>query len=140
MTNRKLALIVKEQTPIVLGAGETVREASRLMWEQQVGSVLVVDERSHLIGIFTGRDAVKVLAHGRDAAATELRDVMTRDPATIEPDKRAVDALRMMGEGGFRHLPVVEGGRILGIVSRGDFKGVELDRVDIEQHLWETIW
>ena len=76
---------------------------------------------------------------GLDPAATELGDAMTRNPTTISPDKRAIDALRLMWECGFRHLPVVENGRIWGIVSRGDFKGEEIERMDDEQHLWETI-
>jgi CBS domain-containing protein len=139
MTNRKLALIVKEQKPIVLAAGETVGTACSRMWERCIGSVLVVDDDQHLVGIFTGRDAVGVLGRGGDAASTRLGDVMTRDPVTIAPDRRAIDALRAMSEGGFRHLPVVEDGRLLGIVSRGDFKGDEIDRLDMEQHLWETI-
>ena len=55
------------------------------------------------------------------------------------PDSRAIDALRAMAAGGFRHLPVVENGRIWGIISRADFKGMEIDRLDAEEHLWECI-
>lgn len=139
MTNRKLSLIVKDQDPVMLEASTTLREASRRMWEKGVGSVLVVDERQSLIGIFTGRDAVRALARGLDPAVTDLGEVMTRNPLTISPDKRAIDALRMMGDGGFRHLPIVENGHVKGIVSRGDFKGPEIDRLDTEQHLWETL-
>ena len=65
---------------------------------------------------------------------------MTRNPVTISPDKRAIDALHIMAEGGFRHLPVVVGGQIRGVISRGDFKGDELGQIDVEQHLWETLW
>lgn len=140
MTNRKLALIVKNQRPVMLAGSETVQTAARLMWETCVGSVLVVDETQRLIGIFTGRDAVKLLAQGGDAATKALAGAMTRDPVTIAPDQRAIDALRAMNDGGFRHLPVVENGRVLGIVSRGDFKGVEIDRIDLEQHLQEVLW
>lgn len=139
MTNRKLALIVKDQNPLTMQASATLQQASRRMWDKGVGSVLIVDEKDALIGIFTGRDAVKALAHGRNPATTTLGDVMTKNPITITPDKRAIDALRVMGDGGFRHLPIVEGYRIKGIVSRGDFKGPEIDRLDIEQHLWETL-
>ncbi len=139
MTNRKLALIVKDQKPIVLPEATTLRDASQKMWEASVGSVLVVDPGGRLVGIFTGRDAVRALARGSDAASVTLADAMTRDPVTIAPDQRAVDALRMMSDGGFRHLPIVADGQIKGIVSRGDFKGPEIDRLDIEQHLWETL-
>ncbi len=140
MPNRKLALIVKQQSPVLIPEGASVRDASRQMWDRCVGSVLVVDDRQSLVGIFTGRDAVKVLADGRDPASTCLADAMTRNPVTISPDKRAIDALHIMAEGGFRHLPVVVGGQIRGVISRGDFKGDELGQIDVEQHLWETLW
>ena len=138
MTNRKLAYIVKDQKPLVLAAHETVLHACRCMRERRAGSVLVIDDQQHLCGIFTGRDAVRTLAEGKDAAVTALAQAMTPDPITITPDSRAIDALRTMGNGGFRHLPVVENER-LGIVSRGDFKGMEIDQLDEEDHLWECI-
>jgi CBS domain-containing protein len=139
MTDRKLAFIVKDQTPLVMGEHETVQQACRFMWSRRAGSVLVVNMAQELSGIFTGRDAVRLLAQGKDAAATDLSAAMTRNPVTITPDAKAIDALRMMSDGGFRHLPVVEEGEIWGIVSRGDFKGVELERLDEEEHLWECI-
>ena len=70
---------------------------------------------------------------------TILADAMTPDPVTIAPHSRAIDALREMSDRGFRHLPVVEGGRIWGVVSRGDFKGTEIDRLDEYNHLCECI-
>src|ERR1044072_544812 len=83
------------------------------MKERRAGSVLVVDEHQRLSGIFTGRDAVRALAEGKDAAATILALVMTPNPTTITPDSLAIEALRKMNDGGFRHLPVVEGGTII---------------------------
>ena len=139
MTNRKLAYIVKDQKPLVLAAHETVRHACRCMTERRVGSVLVIDDQQRLNGIFTGRDAVRTLAEGKDAALTTLAQAMTPNPLTITPESRAIDALRAMSDRGFRHLPVVDNGRIWGIVSRGDFKGMEIDQLDEEDHLWECI-
>lgn len=139
MTNRKLAEIVKGQTLLTLGEDASVREACRCIWRQRKGSVLVVDRRQMLVGIFTGRDAVRTLAEGRNAEETTLAEAMTRNPITAAPDERAVDALRKMGDYGFRHLPIVENGRILGVVSRRDFKGVEIDRLDEEDHLMENM-
>lgn len=108
------------------------------MSERHCGSVAVVDEAGRLVGIFTGRDAVsRVLASGRDAAATQLADVMTRDPLTLSPEQTALDALRLMWDGGFRHLPMVKGGRVVGVVSRGDFAGLEFDAHERERELWE---
>lgn len=108
------------------------------MREHRAGSVLVTDDHGHLAGIFTGRDAVcRVVAAAKGAAETKLGDVMTAKPETMAPDKTAVDALRLMWDGGFRHIPVVKDGKILGVVSRGDFKGAEHDRLDEERDLWE---
>jgi CBS domain-containing protein len=139
MSHRKLAYIVKDQEPLVLAVHETVQRACQCMKERRAGSVLVVDERQRLRGIFTGRDAVRTLAEGKDSAATILAHVMTPNPITIAPSSLAIDALRKMNDGGFRHLPVVEDDRIWGVVSRGDFKGIELDQLDDEEHLWECI-
>ena len=139
MTNRKLADIVKDQKALVLAERATVQEACRCMWECRTGSVLVVDDQQHLTGIFTGRDAVRTLAEGKNAEVTMLAHAMMANPITITPDNRAIDALREMSNRGFRHLPVVESGKIWGVVSRSDFVGMEIDRLDDETHLWECI-
>src|SRR5262245_19757681 len=110
MTNRKLAYIVKDQKPLMLTLHETVQHACRCIRERSAGSVLIIDEQQRLRGIFTGRDAVRALAEGKDAAATTLAHVMTPNPITITPDHRAIDALREMSNHGFRHLPVLESG------------------------------
>ena len=90
------------------------------MKQHNIGALLVVDG-SKLCGIFTERDALfRVLAEGRDPAATRLNDVMTRQPQTIHPDEPFVNALRVMHKGRFRHLPVVEFDRPLGMVSVRD--------------------
>jgi CBS domain-containing protein len=69
MNQRKLAYIIKDQEPLVLGGHDTVQHACQRMRERRAGSVLVVDEQQRLTGIFTGRDAVRILAEGKDAAA-----------------------------------------------------------------------
>ncbi len=140
MVNRRLGYIVRDQEPLLMPAGEIVQNACKAMREKHVGSVLVVDDHEHLIGIFTGRDAVKVLAKGGNAAAVTLEKAMTSHPVTIRPEDKAIDALRAMNDGGFRHIPVVERGRIVGVVSRADFKGTEIDRLDEEEALAERIW
>ena len=139
MTNRKLADVIKVRQALVLAERETVQQACRRMWEGCIGSALVVDDQKRLTGIFTDRDAVRTLAEGKNAEVTTLAQAMTPNPITITPDRRAIDALREMSDRGFRHLPVVESGRILGVVSRGDFKGMEIDQLDEEDHLWECI-
>jgi CBS domain-containing protein len=133
MTNRELASIVKDQDPLVLSGDDTVQQACRSMWKRHSGSVLIVDDRKRLSGIFTGRDAVRLLATAHDAASTRLAQAMTREPITVTPKSRAIDALRVMAEGGFRHVPVTVDGSIRGIVSRGDLKGMELEEFRWEQ-------
>lgn len=133
MTNRPLAYIVRDQKPIILAADETVGSACRLMRERGAGSVLIVDKGKRLCGIFTGRDAVRLLAKGKDAASIPLAQAMTRNPITISPSQRAIDALRVMSERDFRHVPVVDDGKIYGVVSRRDFKGMELEEFERQQ-------
>lgn len=139
MTNRKLADILTNQKLLALREHAPVQEACRCMWEHRKGSVLVIDQNSRLIGIFTGRDAVRTLAEGRSAEVTPLAEAMTARPVTVPPTARAVDALREMSDRGIRHLPVVENEKILGVVSRGDFKGIEIDRLDEDDHLAECL-
>ena len=95
----------------------TVSKAAKLMAKKNVGAVMIVKEE-RLIGIFTERDAVfRVIAKGLDADTTALADVMTSAPKTVDPDKSFGYALLMMHENGFRHVPVIEDGKPIGIVS-----------------------
>lgn len=139
MTNRSIAFIVKDQHPVTLAKDDTVQHACQRMCQSRVGAVLVTDGEGALCGIFTGRDAVRVLSEARDPATIPLSAAMTPDPETIAPERTAIDALRLMSDCGFRHLPVTRDGTIVGIVSRGDFKGMELERLEGETALWERI-
>lgn len=132
--------IVRNQNPVTLPATSSVKHACRRMKERGVGAVLVTGRDHRLVGIFTGRDAVcRVLAEGKDAAHTNLSEVMTADPETLSPGRSAIEALRMMQDGGFRHVPIVADGKIVGVASRGDFRGAEQDRLDEETGFWERI-
>jgi CBS domain-containing protein len=130
MPSRELSEILSGKRLLGLVRKTPVKEACRCIWECCKGSVLVIDDEHRLLSIFTGRDAVRVVAEGKDPETTLLLEAMTRKPITIAPSKQAIDALRTMSECEFRHLPVVEDGRISGVVSRGDFKGMELDLLD----------
>lgn len=137
---RELSRIVRRQQPVTLPVTATVRAAAEAMRDRRVGSVLVTGADGRLAGIFTGRDAVtRLLAEGRDPAATQLAAVMTPDPATLAPESKTIDALRLMAEGGFRHVPVVRDGRPVGLVSRSHFHGEDIDRLEYEQELWEHL-
>ena len=137
---RRMSDIVRHQNPLTLPSGATVRDACRCMRERKVGAVLVTDPEHHLLGIFTGRDAIgRVLAEGKDPATTAIGEVMTRNPCTVPPERSAIDALRLMFDIGCRHIPIVENDRVVGVVSRADFRGIEVDRLDEETGLWERI-
>ena len=135
MSLRSLRSIVANQPPAVAEKSVTVLEAAVLMKRQGKGALLVV-EGSRLSGIFTERDALfRVIAASRDPATTKLADVMTPQPQTMHPDEPFIKALRIMHKRGFRHLPVVEHGRPLGIVSARDALDDDLYelRVDLAQ-------
>jgi CBS domain-containing protein len=100
--------------------GTSVRAACCLMARHQCGSVLVV-ERDRLLGIFTQGDLVRrVLAAGLDPNLTLLVEVMTKEPDTIRPRDSVDEAIRRMDEYGYRHLPVVERGKVTGMVALCD--------------------
>lgn len=125
---------VMERGKIVKATPSTsVTRAARLMAEKHVGAVLVI-EGKRLVGIFTERDALfRVIAEGRDAVATRLADVMTPDPKTIAPDASFGVALITMYDNGFRHLPVVEDGVPVGIVSTRSALDPDLEEFRCEE-------
>ena len=140
MRDRPLADLVRRRDPVTLPPDATVQEACAAMAAQRVGCVLVADAGGRLIGIFTGRDAVcRIGAECRSPAATRLAEAMTPNPVTLPPGAGAMEALRLMQDGGFRHLPLVEGGAVVGVVSRGDFRALEHARLNEESGLWETL-
>jgi CBS domain-containing protein len=98
----------------------TVAEAAAIMSARHVGSALVLDEADDLTGIFTERDILRALGSDFDAAAHTVAEWMSKTPATIDADARVTDALNQMLEGGFRHLPVLDGGALVGVVSLRD--------------------
>ena len=137
---RKMSDLVRHQDPLTLPPQATVKEACRHMRDRRVGAVLVTEADRRLIGIFTGRDAIhRVLAEGKSAARTKLSEVMTQNPTAMPPGKTAIEALRLMQDGRYRHVPIVDEGKVVGIVSRFDFSGLELDRLDEETGLWERM-
>jgi CBS domain-containing protein len=137
---RKMSDLVRNQQPLMLPPTTSVMEAARHMRDRRVGAVLVVTDHDRLVGIFTGRDAVsRVLAEGKSPTKITLTDVMTPDPDTMAPQCTAIEALRLMQDARCRHLPIVHQGKVIGIVSHGDFHGIEQDRLDEETGLWERI-
>ena len=132
MPHRKIADVIKGQTLIFADTKLSIREAAKKMSAAGVGAILVVTGEK-LVGIFTERDALKrVLAAGTQPDNVRLDEVMTPDPMTITPDRPLGHALHMMFEGGYRHVPVVEAGRPVGMVSARDALGAELEAFEDE--------
>lgn len=135
---RHLCDIVSNQHPLKLPKTAMVSEACRQMLETHAGSVLVVDERDHLCGIFTDGDLVdRVISLHKDAENTALADVMTAEPICMTPHESAIEALRLMWDGGIHHLPVVKDERIFGVVAQRDFASDENAQLSDERELWE---
>lgn len=141
MMHRNIAEVVGHQHLVSLPPGATVREAAGVMKAAHVASVVVAgSEDRHLEGIFTERDLTeRVVAGGLDPDATRLDAVMTPCPITVGPDTAVRDALRSMHANGLRHLPIVEDGRVVGVVSMRDFLGEELAAIDHERALMDSL-
>lgn len=101
----------------------SLRDAASRMWKQQTGSLLVVDGEE-LLGIVTERDVMKAVARGDDLDATPISAVMTRSLVTVSPDTTVEEAARHMATRWIRHLPVVDGEQLLGMVSQRDLCGL----------------
>jgi CBS domain-containing protein len=97
----------------------TLAEATTMMGEQRVGSALVI-EADRLMGILTERDIVRAMSTAHDAPARPVVEWMTKRPTTVAPGTPVRDALRTMVEGGFRHLPIMEGDALVGVLSMRD--------------------
>jgi CBS domain-containing protein len=127
--------IVSNQTLVTLAPQTTVREAAKVMTERKIGAIMVV-ESGRLVGIFSERDVLgRVVARGLDPDKALLRDTMTPNPLTVGPDDAPASALEMMAQRGFRHLPVVDGERIVGMVSIRDLYAAI--KIELEEEVHE---
>lgn len=139
MPRRIIPDVLRDRNVVHLTRKANAREAARLMRTHNVGSVLIIEDGA-VKGILTVADmAYRVVAEGRNPDETVLGEIMTAGPDTIGPDTTAIEALRLMQDGGYRHLPVVEDGKVLGVVSRRDFHATEKARIEDETSLWERI-
>ena len=125
-------VIQEEQTLAVLNERSTAREAAKLMSERHIGAVLIV-ERGRLAGIFSERDLTsRVVAPALDPDKATMAKVMTRNPETIRPTDTVRSALMLMHQRSFRHLPVVEGTKVIGIVSIRDLQRTVMDQIEAD--------
>lgn len=104
-------------------AQDTLAEAAARMWNAQTGSLLVM-EGEHLLGILTERDVLRAIAHGMDPLQVPVKDLMRTDVITVGPQTTLKEAAKLMATKWIRHLPVVEGSRVVGILSQRDLTGV----------------
>ena len=102
---------------LTIGPGEMLQEAAHRMADRRVGAILVT-ENDALVGILTERDVLRAV--GRGTIEGTVEQWMTRDPITVGPEATTGEAAMMMIHGGFRHVPVCEGGKLVGIVSIRD--------------------
>lgn len=143
MPHRPIREIVESQQLYTVAGATSVFDAAKSMLEARIGA-LIVEERGEVAGIFTERDALyRVIAAGLDPKSTRVDAVMTEKPVSIEPSRPFGHALHMMHEGGFRHVPVVEAGKLVGMVSARDALGPELSEfaseLEAREHIGEIL-
>ena len=114
---------VMTQAMVTESRDDSLRSAAERMWRQQTGS-LIIAEDGQMAGIITERDVLRAVALGADPDKTSVDDAMTVEVYTVLPDMQLQDAAREMAARWIRHLPVVEDGQLLGVVSMRDVTGV----------------
>jgi CBS domain-containing protein len=133
---------VMTQPTITESPEDSLRSAAEIMWRQQTGSLLVTAD-GRLTGIITERDLLRAVALGADPDRSSVDEVMTADPFTVPPGMPLQEAAREMAVRWIRHLPVVEDGQILGVVSMRDVTGVFAalapGRVDVEHEFDQLV-
>ena len=128
MSSRTIRDVIAGQQLITASVEMSVADTAKLMRDNRVGAMLILED-GKLAGIFTERDALfRVVAAEIDIDATPIAEVMTADPTTVGPDRTFDHALDLMHQGQFRHLPVVDGGELMGMVSSLDAMGPELEQ------------
>lgn len=127
--------LVKDQEICAVDVNDSVMHVASAMVERNIGAVPVLRD-GKLAGVFSERDLMKrIVVEGRDPNATKVGEVMTRDPLTVTRDDDLEHCLRLMREHGFRHLPICEGGRLLGFLSLRDMLLRDLSEKDDEVRL-----
>lgn len=140
MADRTVFESISRTHLVTTTAQSTVFQAACVMTRARSGSVLILDEAGGPLGIFTERDVLtKVVAKSLDPAVTLVSAVMTRNPFTVPPDMSVCDAVLLMKERRFRHLPIVgPTGKVVGMFSFRDASARELiDAEDLAKHLDE---
>ena len=136
---RTICDVMHDSEVVILPPSATVHAAAAAMTARQQCAVLVMTAE-RLQGIFTEQDIVRrVVAERRDPDTVTLVEVMTPRPDTISSADQALRGLQMMEDGCYRHLPVIDHGRLAGLISRTDFLGEEKTELESERGYWEKI-
>jgi CBS domain-containing protein len=126
------ALVAGRTDLYFLTPDQTIRDAARYMTERRVGAISVIED-TRLVGVLSERDIMaRAVAAGLDLDRTRVADVMTRDIVVGKADDSHEDGLRKMKQAGCRHLPVIQGDRLMGMVSQRDLLEVDLTEKDEE--------
>ncbi len=137
MRLRIIPHIVKDQKLCVLSEQSTVREAAKQMADNDIAAIVVTDDDGKLLGIVTERDMTRrIIAKDVDANTVTVGEIMTRNPDTLAPGDSALDALELMRTRKYRHLPVVDDGRVVGMVSIRDLYAAV--KTALEEDIRET--
>ena len=127
MSDVRQLLQAKGGTTFTIGPEAPVREAIKLMAEHRIGALLVMDGK-HLLGVVSERDyARKVILQGRSSAQTAVAEIMSGEPLTVGPDTDVFDCMRLCTDRRVRHLPVIENGQVIGVISTGDLVKAVID-------------
>ena len=127
-------IIAKHDFEVVTCTAQTsVREAVTLLTEKRIGAMPIIGESGEVIGIFSERDVIRCLnVHGAAALELKMEAVMTSPAVTVSPDTSENQSLALMTRRRIRHLPVVEEGRMVGLVSIGDLVKARIDEIETE--------
>lgn len=132
----KDVLSKKSSTVVTITADQTLLEASHLLAEYNIGAVMVVDEDGASLGILSERDIVRKMAMLKaDVVDLKVAEAMTEDVITALPDDDLSHVSSVMTEKRIRHLPIMDGRKLIGIVSIGDVVKAQLDHVENEAHM-----
>lgn len=130
-----VAVVLKRKGNRIVSAApdDSVAAVTRLLTEHRIGAVLVMGDDGQPVGILSERDVVRAIA--RDGAAAldrPVADLMTRELITAAPDDTVADMMAVMTERRIRHVPIVESGRVVGVISIGDVVKARIDDAELE--------
>jgi CBS domain-containing protein len=118
---------------VTIGPETTVPEAARILKEEHIGALMIMGDDGALVGIMSERDIVRAIPkYGADFLSLSVEQLMTRSVATCGPDAHVHQIMQEMTKGHFRHMPVLEDGKLIGMISIGDVVKSRLDELETE--------